>query len=383
VNVAAVESADIPQLVTGPATLFPREQANVSAKITAPIRELRVRKGDEVHAGQVLAVLENRDLSAQQQEAQSAVTDAEASLQRTVAGTVPTDIERARGQVETTRAAFDQAQKNYDRRKRLFEQGAVPQKDLLQTETELATAKANREVAEKSLDLLERQSGTGDVAIAKARVEQAKAHLAGASANLKYAELISPFEGTVTEQFQYPGDMAGPATPTYTIMDLSSITARAQIPESGAASVQRGQACAFSTADPGVADANGHVIVVSRAVDPARRTVEVWCEIPGPPAALRAGTFGNVSIQVASIKAALIVPAAAIQVNEGTNTGTAFVVDAKHIAHKRDVQIGVRHQDRIQVQSGLQSGEMVVTEGGYGMPDGVEVRTEPSGGARQ
>jgi multidrug efflux pump subunit AcrA (membrane-fusion protein) len=72
VKVASVESADVPQLVTGPATVFPREQANVSAKITAQIRELRARKGDEVHGGQVLAVLENRDLAAQQQEARSA-----------------------------------------------------------------------------------------------------------------------------------------------------------------------------------------------------------------------------------------------------------------------------------------------------------------------
>ncbi len=383
VKIAPVGIQDIPQLVTGPATLFPQEQANVSAKITAQIRELRARKGDEVHSGQILAVLENRDLAAQQQEAQSALSDAEATLERTAAGTVPADIERARGQVETSRAAFEQAQKNYDRRKRLFEEGAIPQKDLLQTETELATAKANRDVAETSLELLQRQSGTADIAIAKARVEQARARLAAASANLQYSELISPFQGTVTEQFQYPGDMAGPATPTYTIMDLSSMTARAQISESRAASVQRGQACEFAGSDLGGPDANGRVMVVNRAIDAARRTVEVWCEIANPSASLRAGAFGTVSIQLSIIKAAVVVPIAAIQVNEGTDTGFAFVVDAKHMAHKRDVQIGIRQQDRVQVRSGLHPGEFVVTEGAYAMPDGVEVTTDSNAGAKQ
>lgn len=168
VKVARAEAADVPRVITAPATVFPREQANVSARITAPIRELRVHKGDNVSAGQVLAVLENRDLTAQHQETQAAVSDAEANLRKTETGTVPADVERARGQVETSRAAFDQAQKNYDRRRNLFTQGAIPQKDLLQSETELATAKANYEVAQKSLDFLQRQSGAGDVAMAKA-----------------------------------------------------------------------------------------------------------------------------------------------------------------------------------------------------------------------
>jgi HlyD family secretion protein len=385
VKVARSEVADMPQIVTAPATVFPREQANVSARITAPIRELRARKGDAVAAGQVLAILENRDLTAQYQEAEAAVADAEANLQKTVGGTVPTDVERARGQVETARAALDQVQKNYDRRRTLFAQGAIPQKDLLQTETELATAKANNEVARRSLDLLQRQSGAGDIAMAKARVQQAQARLAAANANLQYTELRSPSRGTITEQFQYPGDMAGPGTPTYTVMDLSTVTARAQIPEGSSGSVQRGQTCTFAGADDNVPAAKGRVTVVNRAVDPARRTLEVWCEIANPPTSLRAGVFGSVSVETASISGAVVVPAAGVQLNEGTATGVAFVVDDKRIAHRREVQVGVRHQDRIQIRSGVKAGEQVVIEGGYALPDRSEVRIggDSAKGAKQ
>lgn len=379
VKVSRASVADVPQIVTAPATIYAREQATVSARITAPIRELRARKGDNVGAGQVLALLENRDLTAQREEAQAALSDAEANLQKTQTGTVPADVERGRGQVETTRAALDQAQKNYDRRRRLFEQGAIPQKDLLQTETELATAKANFEVAQKSLDLLQRQSATGDVAMARARVEQARARLNGATANLQYTDLRSPFQGVVTEQFQYPGDMAGPATPTYTIMDLSVVTARGQVPERSAAAVHRGQMCAFASGDDNIPGVKGKITVVNRAVDPARRTVEVWCEIANPPAAFRAGVFGSLSVETASIKGAIVVPIAAVQVNEGTETGVSIVVDDKRIAHRKDVQIGVRQQDRIQIRSGLQAGELVITEGGYALPDGTEVQMASDG----
>jgi HlyD family secretion protein len=382
VKVARARTADLPRLVTAPATIFPREQANVSARTTAPIRELKVHKGDSVKAGQALAVLENRDVTAQREEAQAAVADAEANLQKTVAGTVPADLERARGQLETAHAALEQGQKNYERRRRLFEQGAIPQKDLLQTQTEFATAKANFEVAQKSLELLQRQSGVSDIAMARARVEQAKAHLSSAQANVQYTELRSPVSGTITEQFQYPGDMAGPNTPTFTVMDLSTVTGRAQIPETSANAIERGQRCRFAGADSGVPVITGRITVVNRAVDPARRTVEVWCEITNPPAAVRAGVFGSVSVETASVRDAIVVPSPAVQVNEGTDTGVVFVVDQKRIAHKRDVTLGLRQADRVQIVSGIEPGELVVTEGGYALPDGTEVKTD-SGPAKE
>ena len=208
--------------VRGPAFVFAREQANISARITAPIRKLLARKGDNVAAGQVLAQLDNRDLLAQRDEAAAAVTDAEANLQRVTSGTLPTDIERARGQAASAEAALNQAQKFYDRRRQLFEQGAIPQRDLLLSETELAQAKANHEVAKRALDLLQNQSRDKDILMAKSKVEQAQARLSLVKAQLDFAEIRSTSAGTITEQFMFPGDMAKPDAPIFTVMDLAS-----------------------------------------------------------------------------------------------------------------------------------------------------------------
>jgi multidrug efflux pump subunit AcrA (membrane-fusion protein) len=373
VKVARAEITNLPQVIAAPATLFPREQANITSRIAAPIRELRAKKGDTVNRGQALAVLENRDIVAQQREAQAALQDAEENLKKTVGAMLPADVERARGQVETTRAALDQAQKNFERRQQLFKQGAIPQRDLLQTETELATARANFNVAQKSLDLLQNQSQQQDIAIAKSRVAQAQARLAGANAGLQFTELRSPFAGTVTEQFQYPGDMAKPDTPVFTVMDLSTVIARAQAPDGQAGAVRKGQPCSFASGDVKDSETGGHITVVSRAVDPARRTVEVWCEIPKPSMALRAGMFGTVRIQTGSIANAVIVPEPAVQFQEGTRNGVVFVVDEKHIAHKRDVEAGATFEGKVHIRKGIQAGEQVVTEGGYSLPDGAKV----------
>ena len=147
VKVAEAELADVQNSVRAPATIFPKEQANISPRVTAPIRSLTARKGDMVAAGQVLAELEKTDLIAQRDEAVAVVADAEANLQKITSGTNPTDVERARGQVETARAGLDQAQKFFERRQDLFRQGAIPNRDLVTSQTELAQAKTAYDVA--------------------------------------------------------------------------------------------------------------------------------------------------------------------------------------------------------------------------------------------
>ncbi len=375
VKVARAELAAVRLSVEAPATIFPREQANIAARITAPISALRVRKGDNVTAGQVLALLENRDLLAQRAEAVAAVTDARATLEKMATGTLPTDVERARGQLATAQAALNQAQKIYDRRQQLFKEGAIPGRDLLIAETDLSKAKTDCEVAKKSLELLEQQSRERDIRIAQSRLEQAQARLAAIEAQVQFAELRSPFSGTVTEQFMYPGDMAKPDAPIFTIMDLSVAIARAQVPEVQAAGVRQGQACAFAAVDSPGATFPGRISVVNKAVDAARRTVEAWCEIPNSKG-LRAGVFGNLAIQTGTQPNSLVVPLPAVQFVEGTRKGSVLVVDAKRIAHPREVETGEVFEGKVQIRSGLKAGELVVVEGGYGVPDGTEVRWE-------
>jgi multidrug efflux pump subunit AcrA (membrane-fusion protein) len=372
VKVAKAEVSQIRLTLKAPATIWPREQANISARITAPIREMRVKKGDSVSKDQVLAVLENRDILAQRQEAVAAVADAEATLQKTMSGSLPTDVERARGEVERAQAALNQTQRVYERRTALFKEGAIPERDLLQSQTDLAQARTNYEVAKKSLELLMTQTGEKDIAIARSRVAQARARLAAVEAQLKFTELRSPFAGTVTEQLQYPGDMAQPGSPTFTIMDLAIVNARAQVPESDVTRLRKGQACDFVSADAPDAGSGGRVTVINKSVDPQRRTVEVWCEIPNGGNKLRGNIFGESNFVIGSISG-VVVPQSAVMLNEGTRTGSVMVVDAKKIAHKKDIEAGEVHDGKVQIVKGLSAGGTVVIEGGYGLPDGAQV----------
>jgi len=374
VKLARAEVANVRVQVEAPATIFPRQQANIASRITAPIRILHVRKGDSVQSGQVLAELEDGDLLAQKREAIAVVADAEANLQKTSGGTLPMDVERARGQVATAEAALNQSQKIYDRRRELFDQGAIPNRDLLTSQTELSQARTAHEVAKKSLDLLLTQSRERDIAIAESRLEQAKARLELLNTQLQYAKLVSPFTGTIVEQLMYPGDMAKPESPIFTVMDISVAVARAQIPEAEAGAARIGQECLFIPADSHQSAYKGRIAVVNHAVDPARRTVEVWCEIPRREGELRSGVFGRLKIITGTVPKSVLVPLSAVQFLEGTRKGFVMIVDEKHTAHKRDVEAGETLADKVRITQGIGPGELIIVEGGYGLPDGTEVR---------
>jgi HlyD family secretion protein len=380
VKTARAELGDVRLSVSAPATIFPRQQANIAARLTAPIRRLLVQKGDHVKAGQVLAELEDRDLIAQRDEAAAAAADAEANLQKVTLGTLPTDVERARGEMATAEASMIQAQKLYDRRRELFAQGAIPNRDLLTSETELTRAKIAYEVAKTSLDLLINQSRDQDIRIARSQLDQANARLSLLNTQLQFTKLQCPFDGTIVEQYMYAGDMAKPDAPIFAVIDLSIAIARAQIPESQAGSVRSGQECVFSPADSPNSRHLGKSTVVSRAVDLNRRTVEVWCEIPHPDARLRSGVFGSAMVFTGIVPKSVLVPLPAVQFIEGTRQGFVMVVDAKHAAQKRDVETGEIFDNKVPIVKGLNPGELVIVEGGYGLPDGTEVRPQEENG---
>jgi RND family efflux transporter MFP subunit len=360
VKVAQAELADVQIAVHAPATIFPREQAAIASKITAPIRWLGARKGDRVAAGQVLARLENRDLLAQRTEA----------------------LDRARADLTSAEAALNQAQKNFDRRQKLFEQGAIPNRELLTSQTELAQAKASQDVAKKFFELLDNPARQQELRSAAVRPEQEKIRESFLNAQIEFTEIRSPFAGTITEQYVYPGDMAKPESPIFTVMDLFVAVARAQVPESEIDGVNIGKACAFENADRPDAKAQGRVSVVNQAVDPARRTVEVWCEIPNAgarsassgQAARRAGEFGTLTVVTGAAPKSVVVPKEAVQFLEGTRKGFVMVVGADKHAKRTEIEAGESFAGKVQIKQGLKAGETVIVEGGYGLPDGTEVR---------
>ena len=155
VETAPVQAQSITDVVSAEGVLFPVHQASISPKITAPVRRFYVQRGDKVHRGELLAVLENKDLAAAVVSAQGGYDQAQATYASTTSSTLPEEIQTANLDVVNTRTSLEAQQKLYDSENKLYQQGAIARKQLDATEVALTAAESAYKTAEKHLQNLQ------------------------------------------------------------------------------------------------------------------------------------------------------------------------------------------------------------------------------------
>ncbi len=374
VEAVAPEREEISQVVTGEAVVFPVQQSVITPKITSTIREFKVQRGSKVHKGQVLAILENADLTAAAEQSKGEFEQAEATYVTTVGAGLPQEMQKAELDAAAAKAGYEAAQKVYDSREELFQQGALPRRDLDAAQVSLAQAKTQSDVAERQLADLKRLGEKQALKSAEGQITAAKGKLMGTTAQLSYSQIRSPLNGVVTDRPLYAGELAAANQPLMTLMDLSKVIAKAHIARVEAALLKVGDAADVRVA--GSDDAiHGRVSLVSPALDPGSTTVEVWTEVVKPDARLKPGMTVQVSMVAKTVKDALVIPAAALfKAADGADYVMVAGSDGK--AHQKIVKVGIRNGDDAQIASGLDAGEKVITAGGYGLPDKTQIKLQ-------
>jgi len=380
VQAAPAQNADISRVVSAEAVVFPIAQSAITPKINAPVRKFLVTRGQKVRQGQLLAELENRDLSAAAMDNRGAYEQADAAYQTSVGATLPQDIQKAELDVVTAQQELDAQKKLHASREDLFKQGALPRKDLDQSAVALAQASSQYDIAKKRLDGLNAIGKQQALKSASGQLASAKGKLLGAEAQLSYSEIRSPIDGYITDRPLYPGEMASTTTPLLTVMDISQIVAKAHIAQTNAVLLRKGDKADITVA--GLSDAEedgkkitGTVTLVSPALDPNSTTIEIWVTAANRDQVLRPGMTVQLSITVKTVHDALVVPAAAL-LNVQGNAAQVMVIDSQSTAQSRDVKTGIQNGQDVQIVSGIKAGEMVVTEGAYGLPDKSKVKVE-------
>jgi HlyD family secretion protein len=284
----------LPPGVLGVSGRIEGDDAAVSAKLAGRIREITVREGDHVEAGQVLAVLDDAQIRAREQQSEAMVRQAEARLrlsqhQITVlgeqlrqsqigVGQARADAEgrvneaegrlaAAEAQLAQAVAAHAQAKWEREAYTRLVQKGYVAEQDAMQKqyteEAQAAVVSANRrqveaargavttakanldnpairsaQVAAIQAQILQAQA---DIAASQADAERAKAALDEARANRADLQVIAPFTGTVATRTAEPGEVVAPGTPIVTLVNLGQVYLRAFVPGGDIGRVRVGQ----------------------------------------------------------------------------------------------------------------------------------------------
>ncbi len=374
VQVAAVEKTTIQQTIHTQAILFPRQQAAIVPKISAPVKKFLVKRGSPVRQGQLLAVLENRDLSAAAQENKGSYEQAQASYETTTAAGLPEEIRKAEADAQQAQQVLDAQEKVFQSRQLLFEQGALPRKELDQSRVDVTQARNQSAITKKHLDALMAIGKQQELKSAAGQLESAKGKYLGAEAQLSYSEIRSPMDGVITDRPLYPGEMAAAGTPLLTVMDLSSVIAKAHIPQNDAAALKGGDKGTMTV--PGIEDPiEGKVTVVSPALDPNSTTVEVWLEAKNPNHALKPGTSVQLSLTAQTVKDALVVPASSV-ITAPDGATVVMLAGSDGRAHQKAVKLGIRNGDDVQILEGVTASDKVVSAGAYGLPDKTKIKIE-------
>ncbi|NSW84456.1 MAG: efflux RND transporter periplasmic adaptor subunit [Syntrophothermus sp.] len=352
----------------------PVSEVDLVSPFAARVLSLKVKEGDRVPPGAVLAELDTKEAEKRVKEAEAALAVAEAELAQAGAPAAPEELAEAGAALEAAEALAEAALKKAERTRYLFDQGAVSQAELEAAETEAARARAEADAAAARLAAL-KKTDPRKIKVLQARVEQARVAVDNARKTVAEGRLTAPAAGVVMEVAAREGDFLQPGALIMTVGGLDRLQVVADLSEQDIGGIAPGQEAEIQWAGQPGRTWRGKVVRVAPAVAKSREremenVVRVCLEFNQKPGGLLAGAAVDVFIYRVKPKKVLLVPNEAV-IGEGKKK-TVFVVEGK-TARKRPVAVGHSNELYTEIRTGLKPGERVVLDP-KGLRDGQPVR---------
>ena len=323
-------------------------EAPILARADGYLKRRMADIGDRVRSGQALAEIEAPELDEQ-------VNQSKANLQQ-------------------GRAALDQAQANYTQGKsnmefarvtaerwgRLVARGAVSKQENDQYQAQYQAQAANVQALEKA------------IAAQRSTVSADEANMARLEKLQGYLIVKAPFDGVITLRNLDAGALVNAGnTLLFRIAQTGTLRTYVNVPQANAGSVRSGQAAHLTVSNLPGREFAGAVARTANALDPTSRTLLVEVHVPNGDGALLPGMYAKVDLSSTRKDPPLLVPSEALIVRaEGT---VVALVRPDHTVHLQTIQIGRDYGDRIEVNGGLQEGEMIIPNPGDAAREGLKV----------
>lgn len=411
------------------------EQAKALSEVKVRSQVAQAQAGfvsAEAALKQVMDLSEARVVS-QLESAEAGLTALKANLKKIKDGARVEERKQIEATVQQAKANMENALADKERIERLYNEGAVSAQTLDAAKTRAEVAKAQYEAASQQLKLVEtgarpedilamesqvRQAEAGlelirktvqtksweqDIRMAQARYDQAKAvldtavameraksweaEIAAAEANVKqaetalelskealgYATITAPIDGIVSKREFDAGNMANPAMPLFTIVNMNTVKVIVEVPESSLHKVSRNSKIKIYAA--GVDEPiEGQISLISPVIKQASRTASMEILIDNSKGLLKPGSFVKVNIVTDFKENTLLVRRSAVlEDKENTEDKYVFVVENDK-SFKKKVKTGIANGDMVEVIDGLRSGEKVIVSGQNQVKDGTNVK---------
>lgn len=273
------------------------DQVNIASKISARVSEVLVDVGSKVNAGDTVIKLDTQDLQAQVDQAQAAVNTANATLTNAMNSTRPEQIAQAQASLDSATESFDVANKNYERTKTLFDQGANTQQQLDVAHQQVVAAEAQKKSAEEQLNMLNNGATETSIDVYKAQVEQAEAALKTAQTALNNGIITSPISGVVNSKNINVGEMASPGANLASISNPDALVVNAYAPLDIVNQLQEGQDVVVKVAEVEDTEFEGKILVINSKLNSQSRNILVKVSLSDPDSQLKPGMFAEVALK--------------------------------------------------------------------------------------
>jgi RND family efflux transporter MFP subunit len=346
VSVVAPAIQQWPMNYEATGTVRARSSAIVAAKWMGYVREVKVQVGNRVHEGQLLVVLDARDLDASANQAAAAREE------------VRNGFPEADSAVAAAKANLELVQATFKRMNELYEKKSISDQEFDEASAKLKAAQAAFEMARAKRTQMD------------AKLAQADQEVRAAQVTRSYAEVVAPFSGIVTAKSVDPGNLTTPGAPLLTI-ERDGYRLEASVEESKLSAIRTGLPVSV-TLDGFDRTMDARVSEIVPSVDAASRAYTVKIDLPAEPF-LRSGIFGRAKFQLGS-RQVLAIPSGAV--SERGQLQSVFVAE-DGVARTRLITLGDKAEGQVEVLSGLSAGEKVIFPAPQGLADGARVEVRP------
>lgn len=390
-----------------PGTIRGFEYAPLYSKVTGYLKELKVDRGDRVHKGQLLAVVYDPelDVAVLQAEAELAHSEAEAKQAEARLKTAEAGVQGALAKQRQSTSVLEEAvaQRTYrkkalDRLTQLAGRNAVEQQLVDEAEDQYMASLASEHAAQSGILTAEAQllEAKAAVDLAQADLKTAQAEIAVSAAQVKkakvfldYTKIEAPFDGVITTRGDavHRGAFIHAATdvrdpPLLTVSRTDKFRTIVEIPDDDAPFCDVGDPATVRVNSLAGRVFSGKVSRTSEAEELKTRTMRVEIDLPNPSGLLRDGMYGRALIELEPPSQHMVIPATCLIEQNGKGEGAVFVVrDGK--ARRLPVKVGKDSGLLVEVVSGLDADDQVITEITPAISDGTPVRAEPAGGEKK
>ena len=359
VKVEVVRQETVKRAVEVVGTLAAVDQVTVSSETEGKVSKILADLGDRVTAGQALIQLDNEKQQYNFDQQKAALARALAQYGAADPQHLP-DVEKT-PDVQKASADLQQAKQSYDRASELFKRTLVPRQALDDAETALQSKRASYESSLQSAKNL------------RASIQASEATMKLADRQFRDTQIRAPFDGYIERRLVNLGELVKAQMPVIAVVRVDPLKVIAEIPEKMAPWISDGQPVQlYVDAYPGRMF-EGKVSRISPAVNTSTRAFPFEALVPNRDAVLKPGTFARVHIESGKTDTVLTLPYSALQYRYGVNR--AFVIAGDKLS-ARELKVGDRTGDRIEILEGVKVGDRVAASDVEKLTDGAQVSVQ-------